>query len=88
MPEAEPSSPGPNAGDASRIVLDPHVLTGKPIVRGTRISVELVLGLLAGGWTFEEVLQNYPMLTREDLLACLRYAHERVLSERVFPVAG
>jgi uncharacterized protein (DUF433 family) len=52
-----------------RIVLDPAVLSGKPMIRGTRISVEFVLGLLAEGWTHEEILDNYPQLTREDINA-------------------
>ena len=60
----------------SRIVLDPDVLVGKPIVRGTRLSVELVVGLLADGWSEADILANYPGLTRQDILACLAYARD------------
>lgn len=57
-----------------RIVVDPQVLVGKPVVRGTRLSVDFLLGLLAQGWSEAEILRNYPGLTREDLLACWQYA--------------
>jgi uncharacterized protein (DUF433 family) len=56
-----------------RIVIDPQVCSGKPVVRGTRIWVGLVLGLLAEGATKEEVLQKYPRLVAEDVHACLAY---------------
>lgn len=58
-----------------RITANPKIFGGKPIVRGMRISVELVLSLLAQGETAEDVLTDYPDLTREDLQACLAYAH-------------
>ena len=61
-----------------RILIDPAVLAGKPVVRGTRLSVDFLLGLLAQGWPEAEILRNYPGLTRDDLLACLEYASERV----------
>jgi uncharacterized protein (DUF433 family) len=70
-----------------RIVLDPAILAGKPIVRGTRLSVEFVVGLLGDGWTEAEVLRNYPGLTREDVLACLQYAGAVMRSEKAYPVA-
>lgn len=57
-----------------RIIRDPQVLAGKPIIRGTRISVELVLEMLGTGWTEADLLRNYPHLTHEDILACLQYA--------------
>jgi uncharacterized protein (DUF433 family) len=69
-----------------RIVIDPTVLAGKPVIRGTRLAVEFVVGLLAKGWTTEQVLDNYPGLTKEDVQACLEYAAELLQSERVFPV--
>lgn len=59
-----------------RIVKDPEVLCGKATIEGTRISVEQVLGMLAAGAPFEEVIVSFPYLTREDILACLRYAAE------------
>ena len=58
-----------------RIVIDPNVLVGKPVVKGTRIAVEFIVGLLAQGWTIEDVLKEYSHLAREDVLACLAYAH-------------
>ncbi|HZU89061.1 MAG TPA: DUF433 domain-containing protein [Stellaceae bacterium] len=71
-----------------RITLDPNVLTGKPVVRGTRLSVEFVIGLLAAGWSESEILANYPGLTRDDILACLAYARDALGSEKVFPSAA
>ena len=56
-----------------RIVVDPANLTGKPVVRGTRLTVEFVTGLLAQGWTVEQVLDNYPGLAKEDVQACLEF---------------
>ena len=69
-----------------RIVLDPRILAGKPIVRGTRISVEFVIERLACGWTVEDVLTHYPHLTAADIRACLAYAHEILSGERVYPL--
>jgi uncharacterized protein (DUF433 family) len=70
------------------IVLDPNVLAGKPVIRGTRLSVEFVIGLLADGWSEADILANYPGIKREDILACLAYARETLRSERVFPSAA
>ena len=70
-----------------RIVIDPNVLTGKPVIRGTRLAVEFIIDLMAQGWTEAEILRNYPGLTREDILACLAYAGELLRIEKVFPVA-
>ena len=61
-----------------RIELNPKILVGKPVVRGTRLSVELIIERLADGWTVEELVEQYPRLTREDVAACLRYASECV----------
>lgn len=69
-----------------RIVIDPKILTGKPIVRGTRLAVEFILDLLAQGWREEHILSEYPGLSHEDILACLRYATESLKAERVYPV--
>jgi uncharacterized protein (DUF433 family) len=71
-----------------RIVIDPRILVGKPIIRGTRIAVELVLDLIAGGSSEAEILDNYPGLTHADILACVAYAAEIVRTERVYPLAG
>ncbi|MFO1009437.1 MAG: DUF433 domain-containing protein [Planctomycetota bacterium] len=65
-----------------RIVADPKVLVGKPVIRDTRISVELVLDLLGRGYTMEDVLRQYEHLTLEDLHACLAYAADVVSMER------
>lgn len=69
-----------------RIVVDSKVLTGKPVVRGTRISVELVVDLLAAGWSHQQILDSYPHLTEEDVRACLSYASELLREEQVFPL--
>jgi uncharacterized protein (DUF433 family) len=57
-----------------RIVVDPEILVGKPVVKGTRLALEFIIDLLAQGWTEAEILRNYPGLTREDVRACLAYA--------------
>jgi uncharacterized protein (DUF433 family) len=71
-----------------RIVLDPAVLAGKPVIRGTRLSVEFVIGLLADGWGEPDIIANYPGLSHEDVLACLGYARDRLRDERIFPSAA
>lgn len=68
-----------------RIVADPKVCFGKPVIEGTRVSVELVLGQLASGMTLEAVCDEYG-LTREDVLAALAYAAQTVASEESRPV--
>lgn len=55
-----------------RIVIDSKILSGKPVIRGTRLAIEFVLNLLAQGWSEEQILDQYPGLTHEDILACLR----------------
>jgi uncharacterized protein (DUF433 family) len=62
------------------------VLVGKPVIRGTRLSVEFIVGLLAEGWTEQQVLDNYPGLVHDDMLACLRYASDVLKSEKVYLV--
>lgn len=64
------------------ITSDPDILIGKPAIKGTRISVELVLGWLAQGWTHEMVLESYPHLTRDDILACLSFAADMLREEQ------
>jgi uncharacterized protein (DUF433 family) len=66
-----------------RITADPRVLVGKPVVKGTRLSVEFLLGIMGDGWSTEDILDNYPRLTLEDLRACLKFASEVVAKERV-----
>ena len=69
-----------------RITVDPKVLVGKPIIRGTRIAVEFIVELYANGWTEAQILSNYPHLTGDDLRAALAYAAERLKSERLYPL--
>lgn len=57
-----------------RIVIDPDILNGKPSIRGTRISVQTVVEFLSNGDSMEEVRENYPALTDDDILACLKFA--------------
>jgi uncharacterized protein (DUF433 family) len=69
-----------------RIVIDPTILAGKPVVRGTRLAVEHVIDLLAQGWPEAEMLANFPGLTHEDIQACLGYASAVLKAERVYPL--
>jgi uncharacterized protein (DUF433 family) len=69
------------------IVLDPAILTGKPIIRGTRLSVEFVVQLLAQGWTEADIQGNYPGITHDQIAACLQYAADMLGSEKVYPLA-
>jgi uncharacterized protein (DUF433 family) len=61
-----------------RISRDPKIALGKPVIKGTRLSVEFILGLLAASWNEAEILENYPHITRDNVLACLAYAQEVV----------
>ena len=76
------------ASTHDHIVLDPAILAGKPIVRGTRLSVDSVIGLLADGWSEEQIVENYPGLSRDDVLACLAYVRDMLRGERVYPTAA
>jgi uncharacterized protein (DUF433 family) len=67
-----------------RITVDPKVLSGKPIIKGTRIAVEFILELLANSWTVEDILKNYPQLKREDVAAALKYAAEILKEEKAY----
>lgn len=60
----------------NRIIINPDVLVGKPIVKGTRLAVEHVLDLLGEGMTIEEIMQDYTQLKKEDVLACILFARE------------
>lgn len=70
-----------------RITVDPKILAGKPIIKGTRISVEFVLELLSSGMTVDDVLKEYPHLKKEDVLAALEYATRTLRHEEVYPTA-
>lgn len=66
-----------------RIVADPEILLGKPTIKGTRISVELLLDRLADGWSVEDILEAYPHITREDVRAALAFVSE-IFKEETF----
>jgi len=69
---------------ADRITVDPEICFGKPVIQGTRIPVYLVLDLLEGGLTINQIIREwYPQLTREDVIACIRYANSLVKNEEI-----
>jgi len=70
------------------ITTDPDILAGKPVIAGTRLSVELILELIAEGWPEADILRNYPGVTREQILACVAYAKDRLSEESVFALPG
>ena len=74
--------------DHPRIALDPDILAGKPVIRGTRLSVEFIIGLMADGWTEGDILQSYPGIAHDDIIACLAYARDTLGAEKVFPSAA
>ena len=69
-----------------RITLDPRIMTGKPIIRGTRLTVQFIVGLLAHGAQLAEVLQEYEGLTEDDIRACLLFASESLASTTFLPL--
>ncbi len=71
---------------SERIVVNPEILAGKPVIRGTRLAVEFILELLAAGQSENEILTNYPGLTREDILACLSYASYLAHEYKAYPI--
>ncbi|MBZ5639630.1 MAG: DUF433 domain-containing protein [Acidobacteriia bacterium] len=71
-----------------RITIDPKIFAGKPIIRGRRLAVEHILGMLAAGDELETILVGYPWLEREDIQACLVYARRLVAHEGVEPALG
>jgi len=68
------------------IVSNPKIMVGKPVIKGTRITVELILDKLAAGQTVEQILEDYPYLTREGIRAALEFAAKSVSLERVYPI--
>jgi len=70
----------------ARITLDPKVMTGKPVIRGTRLSVEFILGLLAHGTTTAGILEEYKGLTADDINACLLFAGESLSRAEFMPL--
>jgi len=68
----------------NRIVCDPDILSGKPVIKGTRISVEFLLELLSNNWTHQEIIDNYPYITKEDILAALEYSLSLLKEEHIY----
>lgn len=68
----------------TRIEVNPDVLVGKPVIRGTRIAVEFIIELLGEGWTEAQVLENYPQLKHDDILAALQYTTQLLKEEQVY----
>ena len=70
----------------SRITINPDILVGKPIIRGTRITVEFIIDLLAQGWSADEILRNYPGISLEDIQVCLSYTSATLKAEKVYAI--
>jgi uncharacterized protein (DUF433 family) len=71
-----------------RVVCDPGVMTGKPVIRGARLTVDFILNLLAHGTTEEEIRAEYPGISREDVHACLLFATRTLKDTDFMPLAG
>ena len=71
---------------SDRIAVDPEILAGKPVMRGTRLAVEFILELLAAGQSEDDLMTSYPGLTREDMLACLAYASYLAHEYKAYPI--
>lgn len=71
-----------------RITVDPKVLVGKPVIKGTRIAVEFVVERLSQGWTVDQILREYDHLTSDDIQACLSYSCDVLKSEHVYVIPG
>ncbi len=69
---------------SDRISVDPQVCAGKPTIRGTRIMVKNILGMIAGGYNLDRIVEAYPELSKEDVSAALEYAAEVIAEEQVF----
>lgn len=67
----------------TNIVIDPKILSGHPVVKGTRIPVSLILNLLSHGYTFKKIIEEYPELTKEDVKNAVLYAEERIKREEI-----
>jgi uncharacterized protein (DUF433 family) len=68
-----------------RIIIDPKILVGKPVIKGTRLAVEFIVELMAQDWPESEILRNYPGITHEDIAACLMYATNILKAEKIYP---
>jgi len=72
----------------NRIIINPKIMTGKPIIKGTRIPVEQILTLLAQGLSFDEILKDYPHLKKDDIMAALLYAAKVMGKEEIYPLTA
>jgi uncharacterized protein (DUF433 family) len=72
----------------AHIVSDPQILLGKPTIRGTRISVELILELFSNGWTESQILQSYPSITSDSIRAVFSYLQDCMQQELYFPISA
>ncbi len=70
-----------------KIIIDPQILSGKPIFKGTRISVDLILEFLSQGYSIDQVLEEYPSLTKEDILGALNFAAKKIKEEKIYPIS-
>ena len=77
---------GKEMKEFNRIEINQAILTGKPIIRGTRISIEFIIKLVAQRWTDEQILKEYPVLIKEDIQEALHYAEMLVQNEEVYPI--
>lgn len=68
-----------------RIVVNPKVMVGKPVIKGTRVAVYEIVARVAQGWTFQEILEDFPRVTKKDITAALMYAGKLVEGEEIFP---
>jgi uncharacterized protein (DUF433 family) len=59
-----------------RIIIDPKIMVGKPVIKGTRITVELIIGMLGRGATYDDIFRGYPRVTKEDIYACFLFAQK------------
>lgn len=71
-----------------KIVMNPRVMTGKPVIKGTRLTVEFILNLLAHGATFQEIMAEYRGLTQEDIQACILFASKALENTAFMPLAA
>jgi len=70
-----------------KITVDPQILSGKPIFEGTRIPVDLILEFLSQGYNIDQVLEEYPSLTKEDILGALNFAAKKIKEEKIYPIS-
>ena len=71
-----------------RIVINPRILVGKPVIKGTRLSVEFIVGLMAKGWSEGDILTEYPNMVKEDIQACLLFAQQTLADSSFFPASA